>query len=285
MNLSHTLIIPTYNGAQTLPKLIQSLKNAQQHNHQVLFIDSQSQDDTPILIQQAGYRFHTIPKHQFDHAGTRSLAATLTDTDLVIYMTQDAYLAEADSLQTLTNVFQNPHIGAAYGRQLPHHDATPFARHLRHFNYPPTSHCYSLANAPQHGIKTAFLSNSYAAYRRTAMDQIDWFKQRLILGEDTYAGAKLLNAGYHLAYVAESCVYHSHNYTLKQEFQRYRDIGQFHRDQNWIIQQFGKPQGEGWRYVKSELKYLKNNPLLQLQSLCRTLNKYLAYQLGYLIGK
>jgi len=52
-----------------------------------------------------------------------------------------------------------------------------------------------------YGIKTAFLSNSFSAYRKKALQEIGWFKDNLILGEDTYAGAKLLLKGYKIAYV------------------------------------------------------------------------------------
>ena len=67
-------------------------------------------------------------------------------------------------------------------------------------------------------------------------------------------------SGYTLAYVGEAKVYHSHSYTVWEEFKRYFDIGVFHQRENWILNSFGKAEGEGAKYVKSELKFLlKNN--------------------------
>ncbi|BBI49658.1 hypothetical protein HORIV_20790 [Vreelandella olivaria] len=57
----------------------------------------------------------------------------------------------------------------AFGRQLPHPDASPIAAHARYFNYPDESRVVATADIPRLGIKTAFLSNSFAAYRREAL--------------------------------------------------------------------------------------------------------------------
>jgi len=66
-----------------------------------------------------------------------------------------------------------------------------------------------------------------ADYRKSTLEEIGWFKNNLILGEDTYAETKLLVAGYKLAYIAKAKVYHFHNYTIWEEFKRYFDIGVF----------------------------------------------------------
>ena len=40
-------------------------------------------------------------------------------------------------------------------------------------------------------------------------------------------------------------VYHSHNYTVAQEFKRYFDLGVFFEKQRWLLDEFGRPEGEG----------------------------------------
>lgn len=42
-----------------------------------------------------------------------------------------------------------------------------------------------------------------------------------------FMAARMIQAGYKIAYCAEASVRHSHNYTPKQEFQRYFDTGYF----------------------------------------------------------
>jgi rhamnosyltransferase len=67
------------------------------------------------------------------------------------------------------------------------------------------------------------------------------FPEKLILGEDMVVAARMLQAGWSVAYVSDAQVYHSHGYTIAQEFKRYFDIGVMHQDQAWILQEFGKP--------------------------------------------
>ena len=104
----------------------------------------------------------------------------------------------------------------------------------------------------------------------------------MILGEDTYAGAKIILAGHSLAYVAEAKVYHSHSYTIIEEFKRYFDIGVFHKCESWILKEFGKAEGEGIKYIKSEISYLFANSAWYLlpEFFVRNGMKYLGYKLG-----
>ena len=186
------------------------------------------------------------------------------------------------TIENIVKVFENQKIGAAYGQQLPYENTNPFGKHLRTFNYGEESYIRSKGDIRQHGLKTAFLSDSFAAYRKSTLKAVGWFKNGLIVGEDTFAGAKMILANCSLAYVAEAKVYHSHSYTVWQEFQRYFDIGVFHRTESWILKEFGNAEGEGLRYIKSELKYLLDNRFWYLipEFFIRNSMKYTGYKLG-----
>jgi rhamnosyltransferase len=139
----------------------------------------------------------------------------------------------------------------------------------------------SLASRAQLGIKAVFLSNSLAAYRRSALMCVGGFPTNVIFGEDMLTAARLLLAGYKVAYVAEACVYHSHSYTMVQEFKRYFDIGVLHCREPWLLDEFGQATGEGKRFVLSELRYLQEQDAWQIPSaLVRTGIKFLGYRLG-----
>jgi rhamnosyltransferase len=79
-------------------------------------------------------------------------------TDVVVYMTQDALLADPHALSRLVSVFPDPDVACAYGRQLPHADASPVAAHARLFNYPDVSRSVSLADKSYLGLKACFMS-------------------------------------------------------------------------------------------------------------------------------
>jgi rhamnosyltransferase len=260
----------------------------------VTIVDSSSSDRTVAMAKSAGFEVLVIDPASFDHSGTRQMAFEHVlqksnqglHYNYMVFMTQDAILSHPNALGNLLAAFNNPQVGAAYGRQLPHSGAHVLASHARAFNYPEFSSVKSLRDKERLGIKTAFCSNSFAAYRVDALEEIGGFPQRLILGEDMWVAAKMLERGLYVSYVSEACVYHSHNYTLLEEFKRYFDTGVFHAEEPWILKSLGSPQGEGGRFVRSELKLLTHGPWPQRAQLLfeipiRTALKYL----GYLAGK
>ena len=276
------LVIPALNAGPYLDRLGPALEAQSLRPPKFLVIDSDSTDDTAARFRAIGAEVRVIDRRAFDHGGTRQTAVeTLVDADIVVFLTQDAVPADPDALRNLLGAFEDPRVGAAYGRQLPAPDATPIAAHARLFNYPESSERRSQADASRLGIKTAFCSNSFAAYRRKALLEAGGFPARAILSEDMLAVAAMLAKGWDVQYVASARVYHSHNYTTVEEFRRYFDIGVLHGSHPDLIARFGTPEGEGWRFLRSELAYLaRAAPLLIPSALVRTLSKYLGYGLG-----
>lgn len=276
-----SVIIPTYNAEKYLQRLLQSLKQ-QSISFELLIIDSSSLDDTIQIANEYADKIITIPKAEFDHGATRTKAAKASSGDILIFLTQDAIFSDSRSIEEILKVFQDKEVAAAYGRQLAHEDTNIFGKHLRSFNYPASSYVRTLDDKEKYGIKTSFLSDSFSAYRRTILEEVQWFKSGLIFGEDAHIGAKILKAKYALAYASQAKVYHSHSYTILEEFKRYFDVGVFHKRENWILETFGKAEGEGTRFIKSEFNYLlKHHAYFRiLESFFRNAMKYLGYKLG-----
>lgn len=283
-NQNVSVIIPTFNASALIERQLTALKEQTVKPVEVVVIDSSSEDNTAELARALGAEVIVIPKERFDHGGTRTLGCRRAKGDILVYLTQDALPRHRETIERVARPFlENGKVAASFGRQIPYSDAAPFGAHLRLFNYPGESHTRDLKDKDRLGIKTAFLSNSFAGYRKKALQEIGGFKDALILGEDTCTGAKLLLAGYRIAYVAEAEVLHSHNYKMFQEFRRYFDVGVFHRSESWILERFGKPSAEGLRYVLSEMKYLVKNGRLRSipRSVLANALKYTAYNLGY----
>ena len=278
------LCIPTYNAGNLWNKWIKAYESQSVTADQVIVIDSSSSDDTVKLAKDAMFSVFSIPQSEFNHGGTRNQAVRFAENfaDILVFMTQDAILASPDSLEKLLVPFSDPEVAAVCGRQLPHHNATPLAAHTRYFNYPSESRVRTMADISALGIKTAFMSNSFAAYRLSVFDKLGGFPDNTILAEDMYLTAKMILSGYKVAYCAEATVFHSHNYTLKQEFQRYFDTGVFQQEQKWIQQKFGKAASEGKKFVLSELKFLSiRSPLSIPKAILSTFSKWLGFKLGY----
>lgn len=276
------LIVPTLNAGKLWRDWLQAFATQTVQPDYLLLIDSTSADDTVALALASGFDAQVIPKSEFNHGGTRQFGVNgLPDADVVVFLTQDALLAEPEAIKNILAVFADDGVGAAYGRQLPHRNAGPIGAHARLFNYPAQSQLRSLKDREQCGIKTVFISNSFAAYRRGALMSVGGFPVNTIMNEDTYVAGKMLVNGWKVAYCADAAVFHSHDYDFFDEFRRYFDIGVFHAHTPWLQQTFGGASGEGLRFVASELRYLaKNAPWLIPSALLRTGLKWLGFKMG-----
>ncbi|NDL00443.1 glycosyltransferase family 2 protein [Photorhabdus bodei] len=277
-----TLILPTYQAGKMWHNWYSAFKSQKICDVSIVMIDSNSHDDTVQTSRQEGIKPHIISTSDFNHGGTRNLGVRLaSDAEVIVFLTQDAILNTDDSLDTMLLCFEDPAVAAVCGRQLPHLDANPMATHARLFNYPDKSCIKSSTDIPMLGLKTAFMSNSFAAYRRDVFEKLGGFPENTILAEDMYLAAKMILAGYKVSYCAEATVRHSHNYSPWEEFRRYFDTGVFHACEPWIQQQLGRATGEGMKFVKSELKYLWHHaPLWIPRSLLTTACKLIGYKLG-----
>ncbi|MCG8706895.1 glycosyltransferase family 2 protein [Brenneria sp. 4F2] len=275
------VVIPSYNGGELWRKVCAAIKKQSNDFDSVLVIDSSSSDDTCKIAGESGFQVLKINKTEFNHGATRNLGIEHSaDADITIFFTQDA-IPESGSIESILAAFNDPKVAVAYGRQLPHDDANPLAKHARHFNYGIKSHVLGIEDKKEYGIKTVFSSNSFSAYRTDVFRELGGFPSNTILGEDMYFAAKAVLAGYKTAYVAEASVKHSHNYSAWEEFKRYFDIGVFHYDESWIRENFGGAGGEGKKFIFSELNFLlKNSPFWIPLACINNFFKITGYKLG-----
>ena len=276
------LVCPTLNPGSSFHDWIVALRAQDYLPEKVLIIDSGSNDQTVSMAVKQGFEVLEINKEDFNHGGTRQKAVSNNQGyDIVIFLTQDAILSTANSLRAIIDAFKDENIAAVCGRQLPRPNAGAIESHARLFNYPDNSFVRSLKDSQKFGVKTAFLSNSFAAYRISALQEVCGFPDNVIFGEDMYVAAKLLKAGYKLAYEAHAGVYHSHNYSLIQEAKRYFDMGVFHSHEPWIKDEFGSAEKEGVKFVISEIKYLLGHAFWRIpEGLLRTILRYTGFRLG-----
>jgi rhamnosyltransferase len=280
----HTaLVILTLNAGAAAAAMIASIQLQSLQPQTWMLLDSGSSDGTVELLRAAGADVVPVDRTRFDHGATRQMAVDRLDgTDIVVFMTQDAVLADADALSNLVACLDDPRIGVAYGRQVPRHGAGAIERHARLFNYPDAGAVHTMDDAARLGIKTAFCSNSFAAWRRSALLAVCGFPSPGILGEDMLAAARLLQAGHGVAYCSDARVVHSHALTVGGEAQRYFDTGVMHADNPWLLEAFGSAGSEGMRFVRSEIRYLATHgAVLRIpEALARDALKVVAYRLG-----
>lgn len=279
--------IPVYNPGNEFKRIIKVINDYALHtqnNVEIIVVDSQSNDgSTNFLMTESNVKLFKINQNEFNHGGTRNFAYRKSHGEYIIFLTQDVIPEDYHCfINILQSLIANSKVGSAYGRQLPKNNADFYGESARKINYPETSLLKSIQDKKELGIKTVFISNSFAAYRRIALDEVGGFPEDTIMNEDQYVGAKMIMKGWIIAYEAEACVKHSHNYTCIQEFKRYFDIGVFYGHEDWILKVFSKAEGEGIKFVFQQIRALiKEKKIYFIPNLVvRTGMKYLGYKMG-----
>ena len=223
-----SVVIPTLNASGEIDRLLFLLENQTLKPLEILVVDSSSDDDTVDIA-----KFHdlaqvkVIKRSDFNHGLTRHWAFQETVGDYVLFMTQDAVPADGELLERIVAPMEkDPQICQVTGRQLPKPEARPFERLVREFNYPEQSNIRSMKDVDQLGIKAYFSSDVCCCYRRSAYLEVGGFGET-DMSEDMLMSITLLRAGYKIAYAADARVFHSHNYTPRQQFNRNRAVGRF----------------------------------------------------------
>lgn len=276
------LLIPTYNAGPFAAPLVAAIQSQTFMPTRWLVIDSSSRDGTVDVFKSAGAEILIIDPSQFDHGGTRQLAADLcSDREYLIYLTHDAIPASPDAFSKLLAGFSKEEVGLCYGRQLPRPQADPIEAQARLFNYPEESSWTTPEMARKEGVRATFCSNSFSAYRASALHEVGGFPSGTIFGEDAIVAGRLLLAGWSKRYCADAAVIHSHNYSIFEEARRYFDVGVMHAREPWIRKSFGSAEGAGLAFLRDQMAYLaRRSPALMPAAIVRTVAKYLFYRLG-----
>ena len=283
-NKTVDVIIPAYHPGKEFATLIKRLEKQSVSIHRIIVMNTEeSMWNKEWEKLSDAMEVHHLTKEEFDHGGTRARAAELSDSDVMVFMTQDAMPADRELLAELLKALdQEENIAAAYARQLPNAECSFVERYTRAFNYPDTSLVKTKADLDKYGIKTFFCSNVCAAYKKDIYEKQGGFVRHTIFNEDMIYVGGLIQAGYGIAYAAEARVIHSHNYNCMQQFHRNFDLGVSQAEHPEIFE--GVPsEGEGMRLVKKTLAYLIHSGRIWLIPgfVLQCAGKYA----GYLAGK
>ena len=282
------IIIPTYKPGHKFLELLERLsKQTLKAEHIIVINTVKEYYDSLVYGADLERKYpelevHHIVFEQFDHAATRNEAVKkYSKAPVFIMMTQDAVPADPYLTERLVNALVSSGSAVSYARQLAGVKADPVEKYTRHFNYPADSQVKSKADKDSMGIKTYFCSNVCAAYDRNIFDMLGEFRAPAIFNEDMVYAAGAVNAGYSVTYAADAKVYHSHNYTGKQQFHRNFDLAVSQAEHPEIFSEMSS-ETEGSRYVKDTVKYLRskgyNRCVIPFIWVCGC--RYIGYKLG-----
>ena len=282
------VIIPTYKPEKSFYELMKRLKEQTMCANRIIIMNTEEKYFEPLLYETDFSRafpnaeVRHLSQREFDHGGTRNKAASRCDGDVFICMTQDALPADSHLIEKLVEaLYSDEKIAVAYARQLAGKNSGEIEKFTRTFNYPPESSVKGKEQLGTLGIKTFFCSNVCAAYKREIFQELGGFTKHTIFNEDMIFAAGAVKAGYRIAYAAEALVYHSHDYTCRQQFHRNFDNGVSQADHPEIFAAVSS-EAEGMHLVKQTVAHLLKikRPLLIVKFGADCVAKYAGFFLG-----
>ena len=278
-----SIIIPTKNGAKDIGACLEAVYSQRNAGRfEVLVIDSGSTDGTLEIVQRYPVRLEQIPPEAFHHARTRNYAAGLAKGEVLVFLSQDAIPASDMWLAAFLSNFNEPAVGAVYGRQLPKAESGLERRSAFAVMYGGARIVKMPMDGVELGHKYYHFSNANSAIRRKVWE-ITRFPDSLKVFEDVGIAKRILDSGWSIVYEPEAAVYHSHDFPLDILFKRYFDIGVvYQRLGVWNDRSRASLWRDGWSAFKGKLVLLlkEGRPEDTGSSLIQDVGKYVAIQLG-----
>jgi rhamnosyltransferase len=252
-----SVVIPVKNGGADLVRCLAAIgRQGLDAEVEVVVVDSGSSDDSVEVARSHGARVHEIPASEFGHGRTRNLGAELASGDVLVFTSQDAFAADESWLARLVRPLAGgDRIAGAYGRQLPHDDATPPERYFLDFLYGPDARVQRL-DGDEPDFEQTLFSNVNSAIPRAVWQEFP-FADDLIMSEDQEWSRRVLRAGYGLVYEPAATVHHSHRYSIASAFRRFFDSG-VSAERSYAARggDSGALRRAGARYARGEVTWL-----------------------------
>ena len=216
VDVTVSVIIPTYNGGKDLPGLLDLLsKQVDVREIEIIVVDSGSTDDTLTIAAAFGAKIIPITQAEFSHSFARNLGARHASGEYLLFMTQDAKPGSAHWVRDMAQPIVGDMAVAVSCRQEPRDDCDLMGRFSlwTHYSFMgilqrdrvlsmPTNHGYDAMR------RNSQLDDVACMIRRDVFSQ---FAYRGDFAEDMDLGLRLIKKGYRLSLLSGTYVVHSHN--------------------------------------------------------------------------
>ena len=243
-NLNIDIICPLYNAENYIENLNNSLLKQKNVNiNKIFYILTQSKDNTEQILKREKIDYQLIKKEEFSHSLVRERKSFESKADILVFISQDIFIESEDWLYELVSPIINGEVDASYSRQLTKYNN--IEKYTREKNYPERSMIKTKQDIEQLGLNTFFFSDASSAIKRETFHKLNGYDgKNLPINEDMYIAYKLIMNDYKIKYCSKSVIYHSHKFTLKELYNRYKLTGQFFKE-NREIDQLGTTSSGG----------------------------------------
>lgn len=275
------IICPLYNAAEYIDNLDKSLKMQKNVEiDKITYLLTESNDNSEQILKKISATYVVIAKKDFSHSTVRENVAMKSNSDVLVFITQDIDIRNDEWLYNLVQPIISNEAEATFSRQKTKYDN--IEKYTREKNYPEESYVVSKEDVENMGLRAFFFSDASSAIKTSVFKELNGYdNKKLPISEDMYIAYKIVMNGYKIKYCADSVVYHSHKFTLKQLYKRYYDTGMFFK-QNSYLDKYGTNKAGGGlaKYILKRAIQDKN-----LKVLIRFVPDMAARFLGMKMGK
>ena len=276
------IICPLYNAEKYILELNKNiLKQKDVNVLNVKYLLTESKDNSEKLLKDNKLKYELIKKEDFSHSLVREKAALKSKANIVVFISQDIIIEKTNWLYELVKPIIEGEAEASFSRQV-YYNNNSIEKYTREKNYPNKSRTVSKQDIKKLGLNTFFFSDASSAIRKDVFKKINGYDNKnLPINEDMYIAYKLINNGYKIKYCAKSEVIHGHDFTAKEQYDRYKLTGKFFKE-NSYLDNFGTTKSGGGlaKYVLKRAIEEKN-----LKVLIKFIPNMAARFIGMKVGK
>ncbi|MCB9450366.1 MAG: glycosyltransferase [Anaerolineaceae bacterium] len=219
---SVSIIVPVYNGANTINICLQSLLG--QHYpadlFEIIVVENGSTDNTAEVVAAYPHPVRLLRSQERGPAAARNLGIAHSDKEIVAFTDADC-IAHPDWLAELVKGYTNAEIGGIGGAILPYEHADRNLYEWFAEQHPPLQNFIS---GDHEFLPHLYTAN--ASYRRAVINQVDNFNPGMVTGEDVDLAWRVqLHTRLKLHYAPQAIIYHHHRSTQKGLARQYRNYG------------------------------------------------------------
>lgn len=279
------IICPLYNAEEYIKELDKSFKKQEDVKIQkISYILTKSKDNTEQILKNISAQYSIVEPKEFSHSLSRENVAMNSDADIIVFVTQDVEIKDSKWLVNLIKPIKNGEVDASFSRQLTKYDN--IEKYTRERNYPEESYIVSEDDLKEKGLQTFFFSDASSAIKTETFKKLNGYDNKnLPTNEDMYIAYKLITNGYKIKYCADSVVYHSHKFLLKQLYKRYYDTGIFFK-QNSFLDKYGTNKAGGGMAIYILKRAIKDkNIKVLLEFFPNMVVRFVGMKMGKINGK
>lgn len=274
------IICPLYNAEEYIKVLDNSLKIQENVDIcKISYILTESKDKTEMILKELDAEYTILKKEEFSHSLSRERIAMQSNSDILVFITQDIDIRSTNWLHELIKPIKDKEAEATFSRQLTKYNN--IEKYTREKNYPNESYVVSKKDVENLGLRAFFFSDASSAIKTTIFKKLNGYDGKKIpISEDMYIAYKIIMNGYRIKYCSNSIIYHSHNFTLKQLYKRYYDTGKFFKQNSYLDKHGTNKAGGGLAlYILKRAVQEKDFKTL-IKFLPNMLVRYLGLELG-----